>query len=319
MTKLVIQIPCFNEENILPITLAALPTAIKGIDTIERLIIDDGSSDNTLEVASQHNVEHIVKFSQNRGLASAFMAGIEGSLEAGADVIVNTDADNQYCANDIEKLLAPILSGEAEIVIGARPIDEISHFSPIKKYLQRIGSWAVRLISGTTIDDAPSGFRAFSADAAMKLNVFSEYTYTLETIIAAGQRGITVTSVPIRTNEQLRQSRLIKSIPNYIWRSITTMFRIFLYYRPLRSFGIIGAVPFAIGFFLGLRYLAFWLEGTTRAHTPSLILSAILLLTGMLLWMAGLLGDLQAVNRKILEDIQLTQRRQRRNRKKSQY
>ncbi|MEE2933442.1 MAG: glycosyltransferase family 2 protein [Pseudomonadota bacterium] len=313
MTKLIIQIPCFNEEDTLPITLAALPKHIEGIDVIERLVIDDGSRDRTSEIAAQHNVEHVIKFSKNRGLARAFMAGIEGALEAGADFIVNTDADNQYCADDIKTLLMPIISGDAEIVVGARPINSISHFSPIKKYLQRIGSWVVRLVSGTKIDDAPSGFRAFSAAAAMKINVFSEYTYTLETIIAAGQRGIAITSVPIRTNEQLRQSRLIKSIPSYVWRSIVTIFRIFLYYRPLRSFGILGSIPFALGFLLGMRYLIFWLEGTTRTHTPSLILSAILLLTGMLLWMAGLIGDLQSVNRKLLEDIQFSQRRQRHN------
>lgn len=318
MTKLIIQIPCFNEENALPITLAALPKKIDGIDIIERLVIDDGSRDRTTEIAAKHGIEHIVKLPQNQGLAKAFMAGIERALEAGADIIVNTDADNQYCADDIPKLLAPILSGEAEIVIGARPIEDIAEFSPIKKRLQRLGSWVVRRVSGTDIEDAPSGFRAFSADAAMRLNVFSEYTYTLETIIAAGQRGIAIASVPVRTNAQLRASRLIKSVASYVWRSVVTILRIFLYYRPLKTFAVLGAVPFAAGFLLGLRYLMYWLDGTTRAHTPSLILAAILLLAGALLWMSGLIGDLQAVNRKLLEDIQFGQRRQRYARVKRQ-
>lgn len=311
MTKLIIQIPCFNEEETLPVTLAALPKKIAGIDAIERLIVDDGSSDRTLAAAAEHGVEHIVKLPQNQGLARAFMAGIEGALSASADIIVNTDADNQYCADDIEKLVAPILAGEAEIVVGTRPIEENTHFSALKKRLQRLGSWVVRQVSGTEIEDAPSGFRAFSADAAMKLNVFSEYTYTLETIIEAGQRGIAIASVPVRTNGQLRDSRLIKSMPGYIWRSVVTIFRIFLYYRPLKSFAFLGAFPFAAGFLIGVRYLVYWFEGTTRAHTPSLILAAILMLAGMLLWMSGLIGDLQAVNRKLLEDIQLGQRRQR--------
>jgi glycosyltransferase involved in cell wall biosynthesis len=311
MTKLIIQIPCFNEEETLPVTLKALPKKVSGIDVIERLIVDDGSTDGTLSVAAAHGVEHIVKLPQNQGLARAFMAGIEGSLAAGADIIVNTDADNQYCADDIEKLVTPVVSGEAEIVVGSRPIDDIEHFSWLKKRLQRFGSWIVRRVSGTDIADAPSGFRAFSSEAAMRLNVFSEYTYTLETIIEAGQRGIAITSVPIRTNGPLRESRLIRSIPGYLWRSIMTILRIFLYYKPLKTFAIIGAFPFALGFLLGVRYLVFLFEGTTRAHTPSLILAAILILTGILLWMSGLIGDLLAVNRKLLEDMQLNLRRQR--------
>lgn len=319
MTKLIIQIPCFNEEDALPVTLKALPRKIPGVDVIERLIIDDGSTDKTIDIAKAHGVEHIVKLPQNRGLARAFMAGIEGALDARADIIVNTDADNQYCADDIGKLIAPVLSGDAEIVIGTRPIDDIDHFSAIKKRLQRFGSWVVRSMSGTDITDAPSGFRAFSAEAAMRLNVFSDYTYTLETIIEAGQRGISIMSVPVRTNEPLRESRLIKSIPSYIWRSIVTIMRIFLYYRPLKTFTILGSIPFTVGFLLGVRYLIFFFEGTTRAHTPSLILAAILTLTGILLWMSGLIGDLQSVNRKLLEDIQLNQRRQRYNASRIQH
>ena len=313
MTKLIIQIPCFNEEDALPATLSALPRKIPGIDVIERLIIDDGSTDKTIEIAEAHGVEHIVKLPQNFGLARAFMTGIEKALDAGADVIVNTDADNQYCADDIVTLITPVLSCHAEIVIGTRPINDIDHFSPIKKCLQRFGSWVVRNISGTNITDAPSGFRAFSAEAAMRLNVFSDFTYTLETIIEAGQRGISIISVPIRTNAPLRESRLIKNIPSYILRSILTILRIYLYYQPLKMFVILGSVPFTVGVLLGARYLFLFFEGTTRAHTPSLILAAILALTGILLWMSGLIGDLQSVNRKLLEDIQLNQRRKRYN------
>ncbi|MFQ5906973.1 MAG: glycosyltransferase family 2 protein, partial [bacterium] len=213
MAKLIIQIPCYNEEATLGVTLAALPREIPGVDIVEWLIIDDGSEDKTIEVAKAHGVDHIVRLSRHQGLAKAFVAGLEGSLKAGADIIVNTDADNQYCADDIPKLIGPIVTGEAEIVVGARPIAEIQHFSPLKKYLQRLGSWIVRVASKTRIPDAPSGFRAMSRHAAMQLHVFNEYTYTLETIIQAGQKGMAITSVPIKTNGYLRPSRLVKTIP----------------------------------------------------------------------------------------------------------
>lgn len=309
MTKLIIQIPCYNEERTLGTTLAELPRHLPGIDTIEWLIIDDGSQDGTVEVAKDYGVDHIVRFPTNRGLAKAFMAGLEASIKAGADIIVNTDADNQYCADDIPKLIEPILLGKAEIVIGARPIFKIQHFSPIKKVLQKVGSWVVRLASNTDIADAPSGFRAYSREAAMRMNVFNEYTYTLETIIQAGQKGIAITSVPIRTNGYLRPSRLVKSIPAYIKRSIFTILRIFMVYRPFRFFFMLGSVPFSIGFFLGLRWLIYFFEGSARTRIPSLILASILILIGFQLWMFGLVADLMAVNRKLMEEMQLRMRR----------
>lgn len=310
MTKLIIQIPCYNEEATLGITLTALPRNLPGISDIEWLIINDGSSDKTVEVALSFGVDHIVTFNYNQGLAKAFMAGLEASLLAGADIIVNTDADNQYCADDIPKLIEPILAGRAEIVIGTRPISKIKHFSPIKKFLQKLGSWAVRVASNTDIPDAPSGFRAISREAAIQLNVFNEYTYTLETIIQAGQRGIKITSVPIRTNKYLRPSRLVKSIPTYVQRSLFTILRIFMTYKPLRFFTILGSIPFTLGLFLGVRWLLLFLSGTSRTHIPSLILTAILILIGVQLWIFGLIADLMAVNRKMLEEIQLRVRRQ---------
>ena len=309
MTKLVIQIPCFNEEDTLGITLDDLPREITGIDEIEWLVINDGSTDRTVEVAREHGVEHIVEQGRNRGLAKAFMAGLHRSLRAGADIIVNTDADNQYQAADIVKLVAPILAGEADIVVGARPIDDIEHFSTVKKVLQHLGSWVVRVVSNTDIEDAPSGFRAYSREAALRVNVFNNYTYTLETIIQAGLRGMRVISVPIRTNGDLRPSRLITSIPRYIFRSVTTIVRIFMIYHPLRFFLILGGVPFAFGALLGLRYLVLLIGGTERAHLPSLVLAAVLVGTSLSLWMLGLIADLMAANRSLLEDIQLRGRR----------
>ena len=309
MTKLIIQIPCYNEEETLGITLTALPRKIPGIDQIEWLIIDDGSRDNTIDVAEKYGVDHIVKLSSNQGLAKAFMAGLEASLKAGADIIVNTDADNQYCADDIPLLLQPILLKQAEIVIGSRPIREIRHFSPMKKLLQNVGSWVVRLASNTDIPDAPSGFRAFSREAALRINVFNEYTYTLETIIQAGQKGMLITSVPIRTNGVLRPSRLMKSTSSYIIRSLFTILRIFMVYKPLRFFLILGTIPFSSGFLLGIRWLIFFFTGTERTRIPSLILSAILILIGFQLWMLGLIADLMAANRKLIEENQLRLRR----------
>ena len=310
MTKLIIQIPCYNEEQSLGITLQELPRQLPGIDEIEWLVINDGSRDRTVEVAKSYGVEHIVNFSHNQGLAKAFMAGLEASLKAGADIIVNTDADNQYCAEDIPKLLAPILRQEAEIVIGSRPISSISHFSPLKKLLQKLGSSVVRLASKTNIPDAPSGFRAISRNAAMRLNVFNEYTYTLETIIQAGQKGIAITSVPIRTNPMLRKSRLVKSIVSYVRRSMFTILRIFMLYKPLRFFFILGTIPFGLGTLLGIRWLIYFFLGTERTRIPSLILAATLIIIGFQLWMFGLVADLMAANRKLLEEIQLRLRRQ---------
>lgn len=310
MAKLIIQIPCYNEEETLGITLAALPRHLPNIDTIEWLIIDDGSLDGTVEVAKANGVDHIVQFTTNQGLAKAFMAGLEASLKAGADIIVNTDADNQYCADDIPLLIQPILLDQAEIVIGSRPISQIRHFSPTKKFLQKLGSWVVRLASNTDIPDAPSGFRAFSRDAAMQVNVFNEYTYTLETIIQAGQKGIAITSVPIRTNPMLRPSRLVRSTHSYVFRSLFTILRIFMVYKPLRFFLILGSIPFSLGVLLGIRWLIFFIVGTERTRIPSLILTAILILIGFQLWMFGLIADLMAANRKLMEEIQQRLRRQ---------
>jgi glycosyltransferase involved in cell wall biosynthesis len=309
MTKLVIQIPCYNEEETLGITLGDLPREVAGIDAVEWLVIDDGSTDGTVRVARELGVEHIVDQGSNQGLAKAFMAGLHQSLRVGADIIVNTDADNQYQAADIVKLVAPILAGEADIVVGARPIEDTEHFSAVKKLLQRLGSWVVRIVSKTDIADAPSGFRAYSREAALRVNVFNSYTYTLETIIQAGLRGMKIISVPIRTNGDLRPSRLINSIPRYIFRSVTTIVRIFMIYNPLRFFLLLGSVPFAFGVLLGLRYLILLLGGTERAHLPSLVLAALLIGISLSLWMLGLIADLMAANRSLLEDIQLRGRR----------
>ncbi|WP_028581948.1 glycosyltransferase family 2 protein [Desulfogranum japonicum] len=310
-TKVIIQIPCFNEEETLPITLQELPRELPGVDKVEWLIIDDGSYDDTVKIAQDMGVDHIVRHTNNQGLARAFMTGIEASLKAGADIIVNTDADNQYNAADIPALIQPILDQQAEMVIGARPIKEIEHFSNIKKFLQQFGSKIVRIASRTEVDDAPSGFRAFSRHAAIQLNVFTEYTYTLETIIQAGQKNISVRSVPIRTNKDLRASRLVKSIPSYVRRSILTIIRIFMTYRPFRLFAILGTIPFTIGVGLGIRwiFLRYVLGDMSRLHEPSLILTAILILLGAQLWIFGMVADLQAVNRKLLEDIQVRLRR----------
>jgi glycosyltransferase involved in cell wall biosynthesis len=304
--KLIIQIPCFNEEASLPVTLAELPRTLPGFDVVEWLVIDDGSTDRTVEVAQSLGVDHIVKLSQNSGLARAFSAGIQACLRHGADIIVNTDADNQYHADDIPKLIAPILEGRAKIVIGARPIDSIDHFSWIKKILQKLGSWAVRIASGTAIPDAPSGFRAISASAARSLNIYSRYTYTLEMIIQAGQMGIPIDSVPVRTNPDLRPSRLMRNMPQYIFRSLITIIRIFVTYRPFRFFFIIGACLMAGGVFLGFRYLYYLLVIDANVNkVQSLILAAILIGMGFQTIILALVADLLSVNRKLLEKISL--------------
>jgi glycosyltransferase involved in cell wall biosynthesis len=265
--------------------------------------------DNTVEVAKALGVDRIVSFPTNQGLAKAFMAGLEASLKAGADIIVNTDADNQYCAEDIPYLIQPILLHQAEIVVGARPISQIKHFSPTKKMLQKLGSWVVRMASNTEIPDAPSGFRAFSREAAMQLNVFNSYTYTLETIIQAGQKGMAITSVPIRTNPVLRPSRLMKSTHTYVLRSLFTILRIFMVYKPLRFFLILGSAPFTLGVMSGIRWLLLFFGGYDKPRVPTLILATILILMGFQLWILGLIADLMAVNRKLMEEVQLRLRR----------
>lgn len=301
--KLIIQIPCFNEEETISTTLSALPRKLSGIDEIEWLIVDDGSTDRTVEIAKAHGVDHVVKHSTNRGLARAFMAGLNASIKYGADIILNTDADNQYNADDIPKLIEPILSGKAEIVIGSRPIEEIKHFSFIKKGLQKIGSWVVRIISNTDIPDAPSGFRAISRDAAMKINVFSKYTYTLEMIIQAGQKGFAITSVPIRTNETFRPSRLVKNIPSYVIHSIFTIIRIFITYRPFLFLMSLGMTIFCAGLLVGFRFIYFFLTGEGQGHIQSIILTSILIIMGFQIGLFGIIADLLSVNRRLSEEI----------------
>lgn len=307
--KLIIQIPCYNEAQTLRIALGTLPRQVNGFSKVEWLLIDDGSTDNSVEIARDCGVDHIISFTKNQGLARVFMAGIEEAVLQGADVIVNTDADNQYNSDDIPLLTQPILEGRADIVIGARPIDTIAHFSWIKKKLQNLGSWVVRKASGTDIPDAPSGFRAISRDAAIRLNVFNDYTYTLETIIQAGLKNMAILSVPIRVNPDLRPSRLIKSIPKYIRNSIITIFRIAIIYRPLYFFFMLGGTSFTAGFLLGLRWLIFFFLGEERTRVPSLILTAILILIGVFLVLFGILADLVSANRKIAEENQYRLRR----------
>lgn len=301
--KLIIQIPCFNEEGTLAIALSALPRTVEGFDSVEWLIIDDGSSDNTVQVARDNGVDHIVRHTRNQGLARGFMTGMEACLNLGADVIVNTDADNQYNAGDIPALTEPVVKGRADIVVGARPIETIEHFSPVKKLLQKLGSWVVRVASNTDIPDAPSGFRAMSRNAAQQLMVFNDYTYTLETIIQAGQKNMAITSVPVQVNEDLRPSRLFKSIPAYIKKSVFTIVRIFAIYRPFRFFGYIGAALFLAGFLVGGRFIWFYLKGAGDGHVQSLILAAVLLLMGFQTVLVAFLADLLSANRKLSEQV----------------
>lgn len=302
--KLIIQIPCYNEAETLKIALDALPKQIDGVDTIEYLIINDGSQDNTVEVAKEWGVQHIVNFKRNRGLAKGFMAGLDMCLRNGADIIVNTDADNQYCGDDIEKLIAPILEGKADIVIGERPIDQTAHFSWLKKKLQHFGSWVVRKASNTDIPDAPSGFRAYSREAAMQMNVVNEYTYTLEQIVQAGRTKIAITSVPIRTNDELRPSRLFSSMFGYVKKSMLTIIRAYLMYKPMRFFIGLGFIPFLIGLAIGIRFIVLLCMGGGQGNVQSLILCSMLILIGVMIWVVGLLADVMAANRKILQEIQ---------------
>lgn len=302
--KLIIQIPCYNEANTLETTLNDLPKQINGVDEIEYLVINDGSKDKTAEVALNWGVHHIVNFTQNKGLAKGFMAGMDACLKYGADIIVNTDADNQYCGQDIEKLIQPILNGTADIVVGERPIDQTQHFSFLKKKLQHFGSWVVRKASKTNIPDAPSGFRAFSREAALRINVINEYTYTLETIVQAGRNKIAITSVPIRTNPDLRKSRLAHGMFDYIKRSMLTILRAFLMYKPLFVFTCIAVVFGIMGLTLSIRYLMFFLHGSGGGHIQSVILAMLLIIVAVQSFMMGLQADIMSANRKLLEDIQ---------------
>lgn len=308
--KLIIQIPCYNEAETLEVALNALPQYIDGVDEIEYLIIDDGCKDNTVEVAKNWGVHHVVSFTQNKGLAKGFMAGLDACLRNGADIIVNTDADNQYCAGDIPKLIRPILDKRADIVIGERPIDETEHFSWTKKKLQHFGSWVVRKASDTNIPDAPSGFRAFSRDAAMRVNVINDYTYTLETIVQAGRNRMAIISVPVRTNPELRKSRLFHSVFGYIKKSMLTIIRALMMYKPLYCFTLVALVPLLIGFGVGVRFTIFYYKGMGNGHTQSLMLACTLIIIGFITFVIGMLADVIAANRKILEDVQYHLKRQ---------
>lgn len=303
MTKLVIQIPCYNEAESLPVTLQALPRTVAGVDSVEWLVVDDGSRDGTPDVARRHGVDHVVSLPRHRGLAAAFVAGLEAALAAGADVIVNTDADNQYHAGDIPALIAPILAHRAEMVVGTRPVQSDRARSVPVRWLQGLGSWVTRAASQTRVQDAPSGFRAFSRDAAHRLHVFNDYTYTIETIIQAGQKGMAVESVPVRVNPQLRPSRLFRSVPQYVRRQVLTILRIFMTYQPFRFFALPGVLVFSAGFLLGVRFLYYYATSGGAGHIQSLILGGLLLGSGFFLIVIGLLADLIAVNRKLLEGL----------------
>lgn len=315
--KLIIQIPCYNEAETLEIALNHLPKKIEGIDTIEYLIINDGSKDNTVDVAKNWGINYVVNFKRNKGLAKGFMAGLDACLKHGADIIVNTDADDQYCGDDIEKIVRPIIDGKADIVIGERPVDTTEHWSWKKKKFQHLGSWVVRIASNSDIPDAPSGFRAYSRDAALRMNVINEYTYTLETIIQAGRDKIAMTSVPIRTNGELRKSRLFSSMWGYMKRSASVIIRSFMMYKPLKFFLLLGTGIFSVGVLLGIRYLIYLCMGNSGGHIQSLILAAILMMMGFQTIVTGLLADIIAANRKILEDVQYRVRKMDCNRNKN--
>jgi glycosyltransferase involved in cell wall biosynthesis len=305
MSKLIIQVPAFNEEDSLRGALMSLPRKVEGFDCVEWLLIDDGSRDRSVAVARAAGVDHIVSLPHNQGLARAFMAGLEASLKLGADVIVNTDADNQYDATCIQELVQPILRGDALIVIGERPIGEIEQFSLLKRLLQRLGSAVVKIASATSVPDAPSGFRAIHKDAAMRLYVFNDYTYTLESIIQAGRKGVPIASVPVRVNPVSRPSRLIRSTPAYVGRSILTILRIFVLYKPFRFFVLVGTMVMLPGIVLGVRFLVAFLEGEGDGHVQSLILASILIVTAVVIYVSGIITDLISANRVLLEDVRM--------------
>jgi glycosyltransferase involved in cell wall biosynthesis len=301
--KLVIQIPCFNEEATLPATLADLPRSVPGIDVVEWLVIDDGSSDRTADVARELGVDHVISHQRNRGLAAAFLTGLDAALRAGADVIVNTDADNQYDASCIPDLVAPVLDDGVDMVVGERPIREIEEFSLAKKILQRAGSRVVRMMSGVDVTDAPSGFRAMSRQAALRLHVFGKFSYTMETLMQAKAEGLTVASVPVRVNPQTRESRLAKSTFQYLRRSSTTILRSFALYYPFTFFLRIGLIPFLAGVALLVRWVLYWwLADEYSPRVPSLVIGAVLIIVAVQVWVIAFLADLQSANRRLLAD-----------------
>ena len=299
--KLIIQIPCFNEEHTLPQTVADIPRQMAGVSSVEILIIDDGSNDNTAEVARAIGVDHVVRHKTNRGLARTFETGIRACLRLGADIIVNTDGDNQYFGGDIPKLIGPIVAGEADVVVGDRGIGGNANFSAAKQKLQRLGSGVVRRLSRVDVPDAVSGFRAYSRDAAMRINVVSNFSYTIETLIQAGHDRTAVTSVPIRTNPKTRESRLFTSIPKFIERSVTTMLRIYTMYRPIRTFFYIGLALIGVGLMPILRFLYFFLTDGGGGHIQSLVLGGALLVIGFMTLLMGIIADLIGFNRRLLE------------------
>ena len=302
--KLIIQIPCLNEEESLPVALAALPREVEGFDRVEWLVIDDGSTDKTVEVAKAHGADHVLILPYNQGLAKAFTAGVLESARLGADVVVNTDADNQYDASYIPALTAPILANETELVIGARPINSLDHFSPLKKLLQNLGSAVVRWASSTKVKDAPSGFRAMKLPEALQLNVYNGYTYTIETIIQAGHHGMRITNVDVEVNDDLRDSRLVRSIPSYVMRNMLTILRYFVIYKPVRFFFFIAVFPLFAAITLFGRFLLFYLLGDGGGKIQSLIVASAMLGFGALLLALGVIGDILSVNRRLLEKIQ---------------
>ena len=308
---LIIQIPCLNEEETLPATLADLPREVPGFARVEWLVVDDGSTDRTVEVAKACGVDHVVSHGRNRGLAAAYMTGLDTALRLGADVIVNTDADNQYQADGIAGLTAPVLAGEADLVVGERPIEDIDDFSRLKKVLQRMGTRVVRACSGTDVRDAASGFRAVSRDAALRLRVFGRYTYTMETLVQAGWEGLRVASVPVNVNPKTRESRLVKSIPRYVFRSATTIIRTFALYKPFRFFLLLGAPFFLIGLFLVLRWLGFYVFSETySSRLPSLFLGLGAILVAVQIWTVAFLADLLAASRRLAAEQLMIQRRE---------
>lgn len=307
---LIIQIPCLNEERTLPGTVADLPRSVEGFDRVEWLVIDDGSTDQTCEVARELGVDHVVSHGWNRGLAAAYMTGLDHSLRLGADVIVNTDADNQYQASGIPALTAPVLSGEADLVVGERPIEQIDEFSRLKKFLQRLGTKVVRAFSGTEVRDAASGFRAVSREAALRLRVYGRYTYTMETLVQAGWEGLRVVSVPVGVNPKTRESRLVRSIPRYVFRSATTIVRTFALYKPFRFFMVLGVPFFALGLVLVTRWFAYFLlSDSYSSRLPSLFLGLGAILLAVQVWVVAFVADLMAANRRLASEQLVRQRR----------